>query len=338
MTETKRRLGPTAQGIDERKNDSRRDLASAREVLALEARGLALMAESLGEDFSKALDIIAGLAGRVVVIGMGKSGHVGRKIAATFASTGTPAFFVHPAEASHGDLGMITRADAVLALSNSGETAELGDVVAHASRAGIPLIGVSSNGASALAKASTVALVLPPAREACSLGLAPTTSTTMVMALGDAIAVALLKRAGFTRADFQRLHPGGNLGRRLMRVEHIMHTGDDIPIVAPDLVMRETLVAMTAKRFGCVGIVDETGGLVGMITDGDLRRHMREDLLSRIAADVMTKFPFAIEPETLVTEATAIMNERKITNLFVVSEGEPVGIIHIHDCLRAGVS
>lgn len=315
------------------------DLVMAREVLALESKGLTLLGESLNGDFSAALDIIDGLSGRVIVVGMGKSGHVGRKIAATLASTGTPAFFVHPAEASHGDLGMITRTDAVLALSNSGETAELGDVIAHATRSGIPLISISSNANSTLAQASTIALVLPPANEACSLGLAPTTSTTMTLALGDAIAVALLQRAGFTSDDFQSLHPGGNLGRRLMRVSDIMHHGDDLPVITPDMAMTDILVAMTAKRFGCVGVTDQlTGALLGMITDGDLRRHMANDILDRSATEIMTANPFVIAPDLLVTEATAEMNNRKITNLFVVADQKPVGIIHIHDCLRAGVS
>lgn len=314
------------------------DLASARAVLTTEANALAQLACSLGPSFVAALDILEATKGRVVVAGMGKSGHIGRKIAATFASTGTPAFFVHPSEASHGDLGMITRTDSLFMLSNSGETTELSDLVAYTARFSIPLIGVTSVAGSALAQAADAALILPDALEACPMGLAPTTSTTMMLGLGDALAVALLERRQFSPADFHALHPGGKLGRRLLKVSELMHKGDELPLVAPDAVMADVLLVMTAKRFGCVGIVDAEGGFLGIITDGDLRRHMDPGLLAAQAGDVMTKAPATIAPDALASEALAIMNDRSITNLFVTQGRRPLGIIHIHDCLRAGVA
>ena len=269
---------------------------------------------------------------------MGKSGHIGRKIAATLASTGTPAFFVHPSEASHGDLGMITRTDSLFMMSNSGETTELSDLVAYAARFTIPLIGITSVADSALARAADAALILPDAPEACPMGLAPTTSTTMMLALGDALAVALLERRKFSPADFHALHPGGKLGRRLLKVSEIMHGGGELPLISPDVAMAEALIEMTAKRFGCVGIVDGTGEFLGIITDGDLRRHMDPGLLGRRAGDVMTRSPATIGRDALASEALAIMNDRAITNLFVIEGRRPVGILHIHDCLRAGVA
>lgn len=313
-------------------------LASALRVLRMEAAGIMDLIESLDENFTRALLLLDKVTGRVIVSGMGKSGHVARKIAATFASTGTPATFVHPAEASHGDLGMVTEHDAVVALSNSGETAELADLITYAKRFGIPLIGITGRGDSTLAGAADVALVLPDSPEACPMGLAPTTSTTVMLALGDAIAVALLERKGFSADDFHLLHPGGKLGRMLLRVGAIMHAQDAVPLARRDIPMSEALLIMTAKSFGCVGILDDAGRLEGIVTDGDLRRHMSDNLLALTTGEVMTPHPRTISPDALASEALAVMNARSITNLFVVEERRPVGIIHVHDCLRAGVA
>ena len=289
--------------------------------------------------FDAAVELLAACTGRMSSIsGMGKSGHVGRKVAATLASTGTPALFVHPGEASHGDLGMIVQGDAVLALSNSGETAELSDLVAHCKRFGLPLVAIIGRAGSSLARDADVALVLPPAAEACPMGLAPTTSTTMQMALGDALAVALLTRRGFTETDFRVFHPGGKLGAKLMRVAQLMHT--EMPLGSRETPMADALVAMTAGRFGCMGIVED-GRLSGIVTDGDLRRALRDgggDLLARPAGQVMTHAPRTIGPDALAAEALHIMAGR-ITALFVVdASGRPIGILHIHDLLRAGVA
>ncbi len=313
----------------------------ARAVLATEAAGLAALADALDDRFAAAVDRLAAATGRVVVTGMGKSGHIARKIAATLASTGTPALFVHPAEASHGDLGMIVAGDAVLALSNSGETPELADLIAHTRRFGIALIAITAGAASALAAAADVLLALPPAAEACPLGLAPTTSTAMQMALGDALAVALLTRRGFDAADFRRFHPGGRLGAQLKRVRELMHSGTAVPLAAPGMVMADALPLMTERGFGCLGVTDAAGRLAGVVTDGDLRRHMGPDLLTRAVAQVMTRAPRHIGPDALAAEALALMNAptRPITALFVVeSGGRPIGILHIHDLLRAGIA
>ncbi|HUA77174.1 MAG TPA: KpsF/GutQ family sugar-phosphate isomerase [Acetobacteraceae bacterium] len=317
------------------------DLAAAGAVLALEAAGLRALAASLDESFPRAVELMLGASGRVVVSGMGKSGHVARKIAATLASTGTPALFVHPGEASHGDLGMIVAGDAVLALSNSGETAELADLVAHARRFALPLIAITARAGSALAKAADVVLMLPGAAEACPMGLAPTTSTTMQMALGDALAVALLKRRGFTASDFHQFHPGGKLGARLLRVREVMHTGEALPLARPEMAMDRALLVMTEKSFGCLGVVATSGRLVGVITDGDLRRAMGPDLLSRRVGEVMTRNPRTIRPDALAAEALHEMNagSRPITTLFVVDEEkELLGLVHVHDLLRAGIA
>jgi arabinose-5-phosphate isomerase len=319
----------------------RPDLDVARDVLMTEADGLRALAAGLGPEFSRAVDCLAGASGRIVVSGMGKSGHVARKIAATFASTGTPALFVHPAEASHGDLGMILPGDAILALSNSGETAELADIVAHARRFGLPLVAITARTASTLARSADVALLLPPSAEACPMGLAPTTSTTMQMALGDALAVALLTRRGFTEADFRRFHPGGRLGARLRRVRELMHCGEAIPLAEAGMPMDNALVLMTEKRFGCLGVTGPDGALLGIITDGDLRRAMGPDLLTRPVDDVMTRSPRTIGPDALAAEALHAMNahQRPVTALFVVdTDGKVAGILHIHDLLRAGVA
>jgi arabinose-5-phosphate isomerase len=317
------------------------DLQVARDVLNTEAGGLMSLAASLGAAFGKAIDSLASATGRIVVSGMGKSGHVSRKIAATLASTGAPSLFVHPAEASHGDLGMIVPGDAVLTLSNSGETAELADLVAHSRRFALPLVAITARSDSTLARAADVALILPKAAEACPMGLAPTTSTTMQMALGDAIAVALLTRRGFTAADFRQIHPGGRLGARLRRVRDVMHTGDAMPLAPPDMIMATALVRMTEKRFGCLGVAGDDGVLRGIVTDGDLRRAMGPDLLARPVSEVMTASPRTIGPEALAVEALHAMNahERPVTILFVVDPaGKPVGILHVHDLLRTGLA
>jgi arabinose-5-phosphate isomerase len=320
---------------------ARADLDVARTVLATEATGLRALAAELGEEFNRAVELLATVAGRVVVSGMGKSGHVARKVAATLASTGTPALFVHPAEASHGDLGMIVPGDAVLALSNSGETPELADLVAHARRFALPFVAITAHLESALARAADVVLRLPIAAEACPMGLAPTTSAIMQMALGDALAVALLTRRGFTPADFRRFHPGGRLGARLKRVRELMHAGDAMPLASPHMPMDSALLVMTEKRFGCLGVTGPDGKLVGIVTDGDLRRHMGPDLLSRRVADVMTPTPRTIAPDALAAEALHVMNAREhpITSLFVVDPaGRPIGVLHVHDLLRVGVA
>ncbi len=311
----------------------------ARRVIATEAEGLRQLAEGLNGDFDRAVETLLGATGRVVVSGMGKSGHIARKIAATLASTGTPAQFVHPAEASHGDLGMMAQGDVALVLSNSGETPELADLVAYTRRFGIPLIGVASRAGSTLLKQSDVALVLPQAEEACGSGIVPTTSTTMTLALGDALAVALMEHRKFTPAHFREFHPGGKLGARLSKVRDLMHSGDALPTVAADAPMSDTLLEISQKGFGVAGVTAADGTLAGIITDGDLRRHMA-GLLDHRAADVMTATPTTIGPDALAEEAVALMNARKITCLFVVDpDGPPValGLLHIHDCLRAGL-
>jgi len=317
------------------------DLEVARSVLSTEAAGLYALAASLSASFVQTVDLLASATGRVVASGMGKSGLVARKIAATLASTGTPALFVHPAEASHGDLGMIVPGDAVLALSNSGETVELADLVNHSRRFGLPLVAITARANSSLAKAADIALTLPAAAEACPMGLAPTTSTTMQMALGDALAVALLTRRGFTAADFHQIHPGGRLGSRLRRVRDLMHTGDAIPLARPDTAMDRALLVMTEKSLGCLGVTDASGQLVGIVTDGDLRRAMGSDLLSRQVADIMTQSPRTIPADALADEALRTMNapDRPITSLFVVDPAHrPLGVLHIHDLLRAGIA
>lgn len=317
------------------------DLTEGRRVLQLEADALSRLAESLGQNFVNSLDLLQSIKGRIIVTGMGKSGHIAGKIAATLASTGSPAFFVHPAEASHGDLGMISPTDAVIALSNSGETVELSNLIHYTKRHDIPLIAITSKETSALAQAADCLLLLPKVGEACPIGLAPTTSTTLMLALGDAIATSLLRRNGFSSSDFSRYHPGGSLGSRLQKVSDIMHESQDLPLASMDTLMSDVLVTMTSKSFGCVGVTDQNGKIVGIITDGDLRRHMSSDLLAQKAKDVMTPSPLSIGANALIAEAVQIMNSRKITSLFVCAESttdafEPIGILHIHDCLRAG--
>ncbi|SNT24792.1 KpsF/GutQ family sugar-phosphate isomerase [Tropicimonas sediminicola] len=314
-------------------------LATARRVIRREGEALSLLAEALDEAFADAVALILEARGRVIVSGMGKSGHIARKLAATLASTGTPAHFVHPAEASHGDLGMMATGDVALLLSNSGETPELADMIAYTRRFHIPLIGVAGRPGSTLLSRSDVALLLPAAPEACETGIVPTTSTTMTLALGDALAIALMEHRRFTPDKFREFHPGGSLGARLARVSDLMHSGDALPLVAAGTPMREALIVMTQKGFGVVGVTDARGRLAGIVTDGDLRRHMA-GLLDLTAEAVMTPAPRTIGPDALAEEALAEMNDRKITCLFVVdpeADDGARGILHIHDCLRAGI-
>jgi len=317
-------------------------IASALRTLDAETGGItalcAAIRDGLGRHLVDAVELIAGARGRLIVTGMGKSGHVARKVAATFASTGTPAFFVHPSEASHGDLGMITPDDVIMALSWSGETAELKHLIDYSRRFRIGLIAITAAAESTLAAAADIALVLPSAREACPHNLAPTTSTLMQAALGDALAVALLERRGFTALDFGKLHPGGRLGAMLKFVGDVMHTGDAIPLVALDTVMADAVVEMSTKGFGCVGITDTNGNLAGIITDGDLRRHMRPNLLEARVDEVMTRSPKTVKPDQLASEALELINSSKITTLLVANAGKPVGIVHFHDLLRAGIA
>lgn len=312
--------------------------SAGAEVLHSEARGLAALADSLDGSFAAAVQALLTAKGRVAVTGMGKSGHVARKVAATLASTGTPAYFIHPAEASHGDLGMISARDVVLAYSNSGETAELEAVLAFCARHQIVVIGVTKNPKSSLAAQSAIVLRLPAIGEACPIGCAPTTSTTMMMALGDALALCLLEAKGFTSDNFHQYHPGGRLGRKLLQVCDIMHSGEEIPLVKAETPMSEVLFTITGKRFGCTGISGPDGSLAGIITDGDLRRHMTPDLLNLKAVDIMTPNPVTLWPETLAIKALGLMQQKTITSVFIVDENKmPVGILHIHDCLRAGL-
>ena len=321
---------------------SGRILESAKRTLGLESHGLqalsAALDDTLAEGFGEAIEILAQATGRVIVTGMGKSGHVGQKVAATLASTGTPAYFVHPSEASHGDLGMITPQDVVLAFSWSGETTELTNLINYSRRYAVPLIAVTSRAESTLAKASEVTLTLPRAQEACPHGLAPTTSTVMQLALGDCMAIALLEARGFTASDFKVLHPGGQLGANLKFVSDIMHKGEALPLVEESVAMSDALVTMTEKSLGCLGIVDGSGALVGVITDGDLRRHMGSGLLEAKTSEIMTRGPKVVAPDMLASAALEVINTSNITALFVVEAGKPVGIIHVHDLLRAGVA
>jgi arabinose-5-phosphate isomerase len=335
------RIGRTAGGGDDEVASVARDLAVARDVLGTEADALKALAGTLGAGFSATVSLLHAAGGRVVVTGMGKSGHVARKIAATLASTGTPALFVHPAEASHGDLGMIVPGDVVLALSNSGEAAELADIVTHARRFALPLIAITARADSTLARAATQVLLLPNAPEAGPIGLAPTTSTTMQMALGDALAVTLLCRRGFTAADFSSFHPGGKLGARLKRVSDLMHTGAAIPLAGPDTTMDQAILLITEKHFGCLGIVDPAGTLLGIVTDGDMRRAMGPEFLNRRADAIMTRTPRVIGAAALAEDALHDMTalEPKVMSLFVVDTARRViGIVHMHDLLRAGVA
>ena len=318
------------------------DLDAARRALATERKGLDALAATLDGDlggpFREAVALIRDAPWRVVVSGMGKSGHVGRKVSATLASTGTPAFFVHPAEASHGDLGMVTPGDVVLALSWSGETPELASLIEYTRRWDIALVAMTASRDGALARHADLVLALPRVTEACPHGLAPTTSALVQLALGDALAIALLESRGFTAEHYRGLHPGGRLGADLNRVAKIMHAGREMPLARGDAPMAEALLKMTEKRFGCLGVVDDDGRLVGIVTDGDLRRHMGADLLALSAADIMTRGPRTVTPDTLVGAALDLMNQARITVLFVVEDGRPAGVVHMHDLLRIGVA
>src|SRR5947208_3108315 len=322
--------------------ERRLEIASALRTLEAEASGISALAaavrDGLRAPLIAAVEMIERAQGGLIVTGMGKSGHVARKIAATFASTGTPAFFVHPSEASQGDLGMITKDDVIMALSWSGETVELKDLIDYSRRFGTGLIAVTAEAESTLAKSADVVLLLPQAREACPHNLAPTTSSLMQLALGDALAVALLESRGFTALDFRGLHPGGRLGAKLKFIRDVMHTGTAVPLRPLAITMADAIVEMTAKGFGCVGVTDRDGQLAGIITDGDLRRHMRPDLLAARVDDVMTRSPKTVSGDQLVSEALELLNSSKITAVFVVEHGAPVGIVHLHDLLRAGVA
>jgi arabinose-5-phosphate isomerase len=317
------------------------DLAVARRVIDAAGEALKLLKPGLGPEFTRAVEVLSAVKGRVIVSGIGKSGHIARKIAATMASTGKPAHFVHPSEASHGDLGELTRHDALLVLSWRGETTELSDLVAYAKRFRIPLIGMAWNPDSTLLKAADVALVLPHVSEACPHGLAPTTSTTLMLVLGDALALALMERRDFSADDYHNIHPGGSLGRALIRVSDLMHGVDELPLVEENAALREALGMMEKHNFGCLGLTDRRGALVGIITDGDLRRNVLRDLRDAKAADIMTRNPKTVRADQLAAEAVAFMNEKKITQLFVLDpkarSQKPVGILHIHDCLKAGL-
>lgn len=313
------------------------DLISAKHTIEKEIESLRVMESELGDELTKALDLMQQAKGRVILTGMGKSGHIARKIAASLASTGTPSFFVHPAEASHGDLGMITNEDVVIAISNSGESKELVDILNYCKRFGIPLISITKNPESSLGKAGDIVLKLPNNGEACPLGLAPTSSTTATLVLGDVLTVAMIERNGFTKTQFNQRHPGGKLGSVLQKVSDLMHKGSDMPLLSQNANMHDVLLEMTSKRLGCVGFTNESGNLVGIFTDGDLRRCLSNNVLDKKGVNVMTKNPKVISPDAMASEAVKIMHEKKITNLFAVENNKPVGVIHIHDCLDKGV-
>lgn len=322
--------------------DRQASIASALRTVATEKAGVEALAAALqnglSEPFAHAIELVSGITGRVIVTGVGKSGHIGSKIAATLASTGTPAFFVHPAEANHGDLGMIARDDAIIAMSWSGESQELKGIIAYSRRFSIPLIAITSGETSALAREADVVLLLPRAPEACPHGLAPTTSTVLQLVMGDALAVALLEARGFTPDHFRTFHPGGQLGANLKQVREIMHIGDSVPMVAAGTGIREAVLEMSAKGFGCVAVVSPQGQLAGIITDGDLRRQFGKDLLTMTVEQAMSKNPKSIKPDTLVAKALQMVNSSSITTLMVVEDGKLVGLVHLHDLLRIGAA
>jgi arabinose-5-phosphate isomerase len=333
---------PTARADSFSESSRSPHVNSALRTLGAEGSGIAALAaaidDGLGHPFMAAVELMRGARGRIIVTGMGKSGHVGRKIAATLASTGTPAFFVHPGDASHGDLGMITSDDVIMALSWSGETEELKDLIDYSHRFDIRIVAITAEADSTLGKAADVVLGLPQAQEACPHNLAPTTSSLMQLALGDALAIALLESRGFTAIDFRVFHPRGRLGAMLKFVRDVMHGGAALPLAARGTPMSDAIVEMSAKGFGCIGITGDNGDLLGVITDGDLRRHMRPDLLKALVDDVMTARPKTVRPDQLASEALQILNDLKITALLVVDAGKPVGIVHVHDLLRAGIA
>lgn len=317
-----------------------KDIVSAHNTITKEIAALNILDQQIDENLTKALDLMQNAKGRIIVTGMGKSGHIGKKIAATLSSTGTPAIFVHPAEASHGDLGMFTNDDVVLAISNGGESKELADVLVYCKRYNLPLIAMTKNPQSTLGKAGDILLKLPDCGEACPLGLAPTSSTTATLVLGDVLAVALIERKGFSSLDYKQRHPGGKLGAILKKVSDLMHTGDEIPLVPEYISLKDAILVMSSKMLGCVGIVNENNELTGIITDGDLRRIISSEALDAKVSDIMVKNPKTIEPDAMLVEAINKMNNtgKGITQLFVVENKKPIGIIHIHDCLRAGVA
>jgi len=319
---------------------SHNDILSAKKTIDKEIDALRVLENQIDDNFTKALDIMQNAKGRIVVTGMGKSGHIGQKIAATLASTGTPSFFVHPAEASHGDLGMLTNDDVVLAISNGGESKELADILVYCKRYGLPLIAMTKNPESTLGKAGDILLKLPDCGEACPLGLAPTSSTTATLVFGDILAVALMERKGFSSLDYKQRHPGGKLGAVLKKVADLMHVGDELPIVSDNVTLKDAILVMSSKMLGCVGIVDKNGDLQGILTDGDLRRIIANADINADVTDVMVKNPKTIDKDALLVEAINKMNNtgKGITQLFVVEDKKPIGIIHIHDCLRAGVA
>lgn len=315
------------------------DKASAIKTIDSEIEAINALKHSIEpKSLTKALDFMQNSKGRIIITGMGKSGHIGRKIAASLASTGTPSFFVHPAEASHGDLGMITEDDVVIAISNSGESRELIDILNYCKRFGIKLIAITKNPESSLAKAGDIILELPNNGEACPLGLAPTNSTTATLVLGDILTVGMIERKGFSKEDFNDRHPGGKLGSILKRVSDLMHTGQEMPILDENSNMQAVLLEMTSKRLGCVGFINQTGELTGILTDGDLRRCLSAKILEEKASDLMTRNPKTISPDAMTAEALKIMHDKKITNLFVLQDKKPIGVIHIHDLLNNGVA
>ena len=315
------------------------DRNTAIKTIESEIETISRLKDSVSADsLTKALDFMQNSKGRIIITGMGKSGHIGKKIAASLASTGTPSFFVHPAEASHGDLGMITEDDVVIAISNSGESKELIDILNYCKRFGITLIAITKNPESSLGKAGDVILKLPNNGEACPLGLAPTNSTTATLVLGDILTVGMIARKGFSKEDFNDRHPGGKLGSILKRVSDLMHIGQEMPILDENSNMQAVLLEMTSKRLGCVGFINQSGELTGMLTDGDLRRCLSAKILEEKAADLMTRNPETISPDAMTAEALKIMHDKKITNLFVLENKKPVGVIHIHDLLNNGVA
>lgn len=314
------------------------DKECAVKTIDMEVDTIMRLRGSLDGNLTKALDAMQNAKGRIIITGMGKSGHIGKKIAASLASTGTPSFFVHPAEASHGDLGMITEDDVVIAISNSGESRELLDILNYCKRFGITLISITKNIDSSLGKAGDIVLLLPNNGEACPLGLAPTSSTTATLVLGDILTTCLIERKGFTKADFNDRHPGGKLGSILQRVSDLMHTGDEMPILEENSDMQRVLLEMTSKRLGCVGFINNEGKLTGMLTDGDLRRCLSAQVLEKKAIELMTKNPKTVSKDVMASSVMKIMNEKKITNIFVVENEKPIGVIHIHDLLNNGVA
>lgn len=334
-------LGRRNRGLEPRPHSvkySMDDIKKAKGLLKLQASSLFYLADSLGDDFTKAVKKLQNVKGKIVVSGVGKSGHVGKKMAATFASTGTRSIFVHPSEAAHGDLGMVGKKDVVIAISKSGESMELAGIVVYCKRHKIPIIGITAVDGSSLAKNANIKLILPSIRENDRYDMVPTTSTTMTMALGDALAMVLMDRNKFTDVDFKDIHPGGKLGQSLLTVKQLMHKGDALPLVGPEALMGDTMVLMTQKCLGCAGVINVDGELIGIITDGDLRRNVGMHLWGMDAKDVMCRTPKTISSNMFAKDALRIMNEKKITNLFVLRGKKPVGLIHIHDCLRAGIS